>query len=155
MSWVIRAYQPSDLAGCLALVRSNTPMYFDPAEVAEFKDDLQHWAKLPDAKKWPYFVLETCGTIRACGGYFLSNSETATLIWGMVGFNEHRKGLGKHLLNYRLTTLPTSVKYVELDTTPASFGFYQKFGFEQHGFEADGYGPGLDKVLARLTRYLV
>lgn len=152
MSWEIRPYTTEDFPGCVDVIKSNTPTFFDPSETEEFQDDLTKRQGQKPEKQWPYFVLLVEGQIKACGGYFLPKPDTAVLIWGMVSEAEHKKGYGSKLLEYRLRQMPPEVKVVELDTTPASFGFFKKFGFVEHGLEKDGYGPGLDKVLARLER---
>lgn len=149
MTWVIRGYESRDLDACLALINSNTPKYFANEESDEFADDLTRRDGLPESKRWPFFVLETQGNIRACGGFAIQNDGVATLVWGMVAANEHRQGLGTALLNYRLQLLRTRAVRVELDTTPQSFNFYQRFGFQAYKHIKDGYGPGLDKTLAR------
>ena len=150
MSWVIRDYAPDDLAGCLSVMRSNLPVYFAQHEVDGFVIDLQQRALLPEAERWPYFVLATGEKIRACGGYSVNINRVATLVWGMVLKSEHESGLGTALLNYRTMHMKKKAEVVEIDTTPAAFGFYHKFGFEQTAFEKDGYGIGLDKIFARL-----
>lgn len=148
----IRPYQDADFSACLKVMESNTPAYFDPSELAEFQEDLQKRATLASDKQWPYFVLQKDSAIAACGGYFISKPGHALLIWGMVSREEHKQGFGRKLLEYRLNAMPSHVRSVELDTTPVSFGFFQKFGFVEYGREKDGYGPGLDKVFARLAR---
>jgi len=150
MSWVIRDYQAADLQGCLAVIDSNTPGFFAAHEPAEFLDDLAKRESLSDAERWPYFVLETSGIIRGCGGYYIDKSGVAVLIWGMVLREEHRCGLGSALLNYRILHMKDKVESITIDTTPESFGFYKKAGFVQTGIEQDGYEPSLDKVLATL-----
>lgn len=152
MSWVIRPFDMKDLDGCQRLMSSNTPRYFAPEESAEFTQDLQQRQRLPESQRWPYFVLVTNQQVRGCGGYAQMKDGTATLIWGMVDSAEHGQGLGRELLRYRLWHMPPSIHSVEIDTTPASFGFYQRFGFVAYQHVPDGYGPGLDKVLARLQR---
>jgi hypothetical protein len=147
-TFVIREFKISDLPQCLSLIRTNTPPFFDESEVSEFVDDLTSRENLPLEKRWPYFVLETSGVIRACGGYEIDSKGSAILIWGMVNREEHKKGLGTLLSRYRFQHMSGKAKRIKLDTTPASFGFYRKLGFIQTGYETEGYGPGLDKVLA-------
>lgn len=152
MTWVIRAVEHQDLIGCQRLIESNTPRYFAVEEQQEFTADLQRRWSQPEGRQWPYFVLVTNQQVRGCGGYAQLKDGTATLIWGMVNRAEHGQGLGRALLSYRLWHMPASIHTVEIDTTPESFGFYQRFGFVKTGYEPNGYGAGLDKILARLHR---
>lgn len=71
----------------------------------------------------------------------------------MVSRDDHKSGLGSALITYRLSCLAPCIQFVDLDTTPESFGFFEKHGFEQVGFEKEGYGPGLDKILALKKRF--
>ncbi len=150
MTWVIREFQPSDLQGCLSIMRSNTPTFFAKDEVDEFISDLEIRSSLAISDRWPYFVLVTNNQVRACGGYIVNTQREATLIWGMVDAIDHHKGLGTALFKYRIQHMRNRASVVEIDTTPASFGFYSRLGFEQTGYIINGYGQGLDKVLARL-----
>jgi GNAT superfamily N-acetyltransferase len=150
MSWVIRDYQPDDLASCLRAIQSNTPKFFADYEVDEFVDDLKKRKAMPAHRQWPYFVLVTNNQVRACGGYFINAQQEATLIWGMVQQSEHRKGLGTLLLNYRVNHMKGKSKSLHLDTTPESFKFYEKAGFKKERVEKDGYAVGLDTVFAKL-----
>lgn len=152
MSWVIREFNARDLAGCRRVIESNTPVFFTMEETAEFVEDLERRQGMPGHRRWPYFVLVTNQRVRGCGGYAEITPGTATLIWGMVSLSDHRSGLGTALLRYRLRHMPSSIQNVDIDTTPGSFGFYEKHGFVAYDREPDGYGPGLDKILARLSR---
>ncbi len=150
MSWVIRDYRKEDLHGCVQVLESNLPDYFAEHERDEFIDDLQSRERLSEDKQWPYFVLATGSRILGCAGYCVDQQYTATLIWGMVTREAHGQGLGQALLNYRVLHMLGKVRKVALDTTPRSFGFYQKQGFVRTGFVENGYGEGLDKILAQL-----
>ena len=149
MSWVIRPFQDQDITGCLANLRSNQPEYFADYEYEEFSDDLSHRQTLSEARQWPYFVLHCGDQVLANGGYFIRNDGFAVLIWGMVRRDLHHRGYGTVLLDYRLRHLIGKAAGIEIDTTPASFPFYQKLGFQQEQTIRDGYAPGLDKVIAK------
>jgi GNAT superfamily N-acetyltransferase len=149
MSWVLRPYRDQDMASCLLNLRSNQPEYFADYEYEEFHDDLNHRQTLAEAKQWPYFVLNCGDQILANGGYFIRSDSFAVLIWGMVRGDLHRQGYGSVLLEYRLKHMAGKVAGIEIDTTPASFPFYQKRGFQWEQTINDGYAPGLDKVIAK------
>src|SRR5688572_24186761 len=109
---LIRPYQPADRYACLALFRSNVPLFFLPEELSDF----EHFLTEQDTRclqleggerpRWEpqYYVGEMEGKPVACGGFGRSRDGShLTLIWGMVDRNRHRKGLGKELLLFRLS----------------------------------------------------
>jgi GNAT superfamily N-acetyltransferase len=100
------------------------PTFFADHELNEFSDDLNAREKMAFPERWPYFVLVTNDLVRACGGYAVNKQQEATLIWGMVHRDEHRQGLGSHLLKHRIGHMKGKASCVLLDTTPESFKIY-------------------------------
>lgn len=137
-----------DRGPALACFRSNLPEFFADDELAEFTTFLDRLEGdgLPNVA---YFTVLERGEALAFGGWFTrKDTELGGLAWGMVHRAHHRRGLGTLLLEHRLQAM-ADLKGVALDTTPASFTFYARFGFVQTAFKANGYGPGLDQIIAQ------
>jgi ribosomal protein S18 acetylase RimI-like enzyme len=145
----IRPYAPSDRAACLALLRSNVPEHFSPAEEDEF-------ARFLDALPGPYFVAIEGGRIVAGGGIAAEpDGVTATLCWGIVAADRQRSGIGSALLRRRLGAfLPDNpqIRRVQTNTSQKVQGFYARHGFAVVEVRPQGFGPDLDHV--RMVREL-
>ena len=128
----IRAYEPKDRDGCLAVFDSlEGPYFFTPEGREEF-------AAFLDRAESPYLVLEHDGRIVGCGGYHAEpGAMTAALRWGMIARDAQRQGLGRYLLLYRMKEIGRvpGVQMVNLGATAADVPFYEKFAFRaiQHG----------------------
>lgn len=141
-----RPYEPTDRDACLRLFDSNAPRFFDPSEKADFESFL-------DELDWPYQVIERDGRIVACGGHAVEpDGRTASLCWGMVDGTLHGRGVGTALTAARIAAARATpgVEVLRLDTGPQTKGFYERFGFEVTGMQADGYAPGYDRYDMRL-----
>lgn len=143
---LIRPFTPVDTDACLAVCATNVPTFFGPTDLNDFRAFLQEPGGV-------YLVGTVAGTVRACGGYYVTADGVAGLTWGMVQAEDHRRGFGTNLLRYRLERLRQDprVGCVQLHTTPAVRGFFERFGFIPEGIIENGYAPGLDKVTMRLT----
>ncbi len=138
----IRPYRASDRAACLALLRSNVPEHFVPAEEAELDAFL---ARLPG----PYFVVENDeGQLLACGGIATEPHDptVGALCWGMVRRDRQNQGLGRALTLHRLQAAPPGTTRLRLDTSQKVRAFYEKLGFVATSVVENGFGPGLDRV---------
>jgi ribosomal protein S18 acetylase RimI-like enzyme len=138
-----RPYTPADRAACLAILESNVPRYFAPAERPQF-------AAWLDAPVGFYGVLSADGEAPVgCGGIALEreSARVAVLTWGMIHADRHGQGWGRELLRARLARLAEmpAVDTVVLRTTGQAAGFYRRFGFREMAFLPDGYGPGFDR----------
>lgn len=134
----IREYQPDDLEACVEIYRSNEPDYLNPAGLGSFIEFLNVGTSY-------YLVIEYDGDIVACGGLeLIGDSDTATLVYGMVLREYHRRGFGTTLLAARMALLETEDRPVELwlQTTRASVPFYGRFGFSLHS--VSNKAPGAD-----------
>lgn len=147
----LRPWTLADLEGCLALARSNVPDFILPHEVAEYGAWLLRSCG-PDADRGDacaYFVLEDgAASLAACGGIaFAEGAPVATLCWGLVRRDLHRRGIGTRMIVERLALARArGVEVVAMDTIPASVGFFQRQGFVEVARTRDGYGPGLDRI---------
>jgi len=134
-----RDFQPADIEKVTALLRSNIPKYFVPAEEQELRDYL---AEHPEN----YYVVESGGDVVGAGGVALNDDETISLCWGMVRNELIGTGLGKRLTLFRMEKArekwgdPPFVT----STSHHTEGFYRKFGFETIERIPDGFGPGID-----------
>lgn len=143
----VREYVPDDLPAVLEIFDSNVPAYFTPEERAAlegFLDDLPG----------PYYVVESEGSIAACGGYAVVAGESrADLCWGMVRAEFHGLGLGRLLTEYRINVArhDPRVTHVILNTSQHTQGFYEKLGFTTESVTKDGFAPGLDRYDMRLA----
>ena len=90
-----RDFQPADIEKVAALLRSNIPKYFVPAEEQELRDYL---AEHPE----DYWLLEEDGETVAAGGVALNSDGSVGLCWGMVRNDLIGTGLGKRLTLFAL-----------------------------------------------------
>ena len=111
----LRPYQPDDRDACMAMM------------------DRPGFDRFLDALSCPYFVMEHDGAIVACGGYQLEVEEKqARLVWGMVGPQWRKMGLGRLLLMYRLREIGkvNGIERVVMETSPEAAPFFEKQGFK-------------------------
>jgi ribosomal protein S18 acetylase RimI-like enzyme len=138
----VRPYLPSDRDACLAIFDSNSPEFFKSHGRGDFEEFL-------DGPGGNYFVMEHEGAVIGCGGYIVAPEKTlARLVWGIVGRDWRRQGLGRFLLLFRLREITKAggVEMVHLDTPPDSAPFFRSQGFKVARVEKDGYAPGLDRL---------
>lgn len=145
---LVREYQSSDRAACLAVFDSNVGGSFLPSERPEF-------AAYLDALPGPYFVLEDDRGIIACGGYAasLESPDTADLCWGMVRRDLQGAGIGQLLVTARLQRLNQDpvFRHVFLKTSHETAAFYEHFGFVTQQVIENGIAEGLHRYDMRLT----
>ena len=147
----IRAFRAEDTPFALEAFRGNLPEFFAAHELQEYQDFLGR-LEAGELGALRYLTVVQGGAPRAFGGWFKRQEPGAGgLCWGLVARSHHRQGLGSALLAVRLGEMALECERCVLDTTPRSFGFYRRFGFVQTQHIADGYAPGLDKVLAELV----
>lgn len=146
MSPTIRSYQPSDRAAVLAVFKSNVPDFFAAGE----ERDLMATLDEPDGPSW---VVELDGKVIGFGGYEVGELyNRATLTWGMVDRRFHKNGIGRSLLDYRMTHAAGAApetRWLVVDTTPQVAGFFERCGFERVEEWAKGYRSGFDMVVLR------
>jgi predicted GNAT family N-acyltransferase len=137
----MRTWTPEDREKCLDVFRTNMPNYFFTAEEDGF-------AKFLDAPDCEYFVVEDGDEVVACGGFHVNSEEReASMVWGMVRQDRHKRGIGTLLLLGRLQKIAAmpEVTHVHMDTSQFTFKFYERFGFVVESVKKDGYLPGLDR----------
>lgn len=149
---VIRAFEEYDKSGCLTAFKSNVPLFFTVQEVDEFESFLDNFkSQIINGKyfeKTYYYVIVVADKVIGCGGFGYNNkTNTATLAWGLVHRDFHKKGYGKKLLMYRLEQIKklyTKVPVV-IDTTQFSSPFFKKFGFSTTKITRDFYAVGMHR----------
>lgn len=128
------------------------PLFFDPTELPDF----EFWLNGQDEGRLAYkqtkvecfFIAELDNKIVACGGYYIPRAEErANMVWGMVYNDEHRKGVGRKLIEFRINQIqelyPNYI--ISLDTTQHSFQFFEKNGFIITKITKDFYAKGLHR----------
>ena len=133
----IREYQPEDLEACIEVYRSNEPDFLAPEGLENFIEFLKLGTSY-------YLVIEHDGDVIGCGGLELvGDSDSSTLVYGMVHREYHRRGFGTTLLAARIALLEVEDRPIDLwmRTSTASMPFYGRFGFAYH---ADRSGRARD-----------
>jgi ribosomal-protein-alanine N-acetyltransferase len=144
----IRIYTTADKEGCLAAFKSNVPLYFTQAEIAEFDHFLDTFMLKPEGQRTRFFVLVANNIIVGCGGFGdKDNTGNITLAWGLVHKDYHKTGLGELLLTHRLEQIKLLYpsKPVGVDTTQFSAGFFERFGFKTTKITPDFYEKGMHR----------
>jgi N-acetylglutamate synthase-like GNAT family acetyltransferase len=146
----ILAYNDNFKQGCLAAFQSNIPVYFTPEEINDFTNFLEQRAmpKENEIQSTFYYVLLKNNEVIGCGGFGERERDgTVTLAWGLVHSDFHKQGVGKLLLQHRLTearkVYPSKTIY--LDTTQYSYPFFEKFGFKTTKITIDFYMKGMHR----------
>jgi ribosomal-protein-alanine N-acetyltransferase len=148
----IRKYNIYDRQKCIEIFKSNMPLFFDPTELPDFEMWLNGQDKEQLAYKQTkaeyYFVAEIDNKIIACGGYYVPLKEQrANMVWGMVHNKEHKKGVGRKLMEIRIQHIqklyPNYI--ISLDTSQYSFQFFERIGFATTKITNDFYATGLHR----------
>lgn len=148
----IRKYKPFDRSACIEIFNSNIEKYFDHSELVGFESWLDAQDRGVNAFKTSlsdhYYVYEVNNKVIACGGFYIySNKPNASMTWGMVHNDYHKKGVGKELFEYRVNQVQEAYPQhtIILDTSQHTFKFFERFGFKVVNRTPDGYGNGLDR----------
>ncbi|MBS1571198.1 MAG: GNAT family N-acetyltransferase [Bacteroidetes bacterium] len=136
----IRAYENNDLPQVLHLIELNTPAYFAPEEIDDFKKYLATEREL-------YYIILIDHKIVGCGGINFDNEYlSAKISWDIIHPDYHGKSFGKKLLNFRIEKLITmkSIKEITVRTSQLTNHFYEKQGFELFEIIKDYWAKGYD-----------
>lgn len=142
---VIRPYNQEDIAGVVAVFRSNIPTYFTSAEEPGLRDFLEN------ERGDDYYVLELEGEVVGAGGIGLNPDDTVSLCWGMVRSDRLGTGLGKQLTEFRIRLADEKFpgRSLRIATSQHTSGFYEKYGFRIVERIPNGFGPGIDDCRMR------
>jgi len=144
----IKVYHPKHKEQCIAIFKSNMPLYFMDKELPLFEKWLDE--KGLDGQ---YFVIEEAEKLLACGGYFYHDViKKHGLSWGMVDAKLHGQGIGRILTKYRVEKMIEKFPNAEymIETSQHTFKFYQKMGFVTKKITPNGFGEGLDNYYMEL-----
>lgn len=136
----IRNYEHSDKKAVMSVFDSNAPKFFSIDEREDLDNYLENEIEF-------YYVAEEEGKIVGSGGINTEKEKNKGIIsWGMIHANHHRKGVGKILLNHRVSEL---LKMKQIDsiivrTSQLVFPFYEKNGFELNTIQKDYWAKGFD-----------
>ena len=136
----IRPYTPSDKEQLIALLRLNTPAYFDTTEEAGFITYLDN--ELED-----YFVVEEGNSIIGSGGInYEDNHQTAIISWDIIHPKHQGKGIGKKLITHRINKIKENLKtnLIVVRTSQLTDKFYEKMGFDLEFVKKDYWAKGFD-----------
>ena len=144
-TYTFRPYNHEDYDDCVQIFQQNTPQYFHPGELADYKDYLKNYAL------GNYWIYMAGSTTIGCAGIRVSEN-IGRLVYGMITPAYHRHGHGKDLLNFRLRKLVelAHVTHIKLETSPEAMGFFSKLGFVEERRIENGFGPGLDQIYMSL-----
>ena len=142
----IRPYAEKDKEALVALLRLNTPRYFDAAEEKDFTAYL-------DTDADHYFVVEADGRILGSGGInYFDNYTLARISWDIIHPDHQGKGIGAQLLHYRIEEIKNKpmMRLIVVRTSPLAYAFYQKLGFVLERVEKDFWATGFDLYQMKL-----
>jgi len=149
---MIRFYNESDKADCLAAFKSNIPFYFAAHEIADFESFLDTFKTrrfyADTNRRTSYFVVVVNDKVVGCGGFGdKDNTNTLTLAWGLIHKDFHMLGLGVSLLQFRLQEIKKHFpnEPVLIDTTQHAYQFFEKYGFKVSKITNDFYAEGMHR----------
>ena len=146
----VRRMSEGDLEVCGRIYRLNEAGHLPAGAFDRFHNYVRtHMAE--------FVVIEADGAVRGFGGITVPKSspvKIATLVFGMIHPDDHRKGYGTTLLIARLASLPRPADdcAVVLYATDRSVSFYDRFGFAPRSRAIDPEtGVDLTGCLAQLS----
>lgn len=148
----ILPYSSEYREGCMAAFISNSPKYFTPEEIDQFREWLDYVEgnsrDLYPGEHNHYFVVLQNQQVIGCGGFgYNPSTQKATLAWGLVHNDHHKQYVGSALLTHRLNQIgsmfPDATVY--LDTTQHAFEFFERHGFEVEKITHNSYAPGMHR----------
>lgn len=146
MSITIRPYQKEDKQILLDILQLNVPTYFAQEEVDDLALYLDQYLDLY------YVALDNDKIIGAAGINRDFEKEFASLSWGFLHPDYHRKGAGSLLLKHRLDILKPDhrIKTIQVRTSQVVYHFFEKHNFEVIETQEDYWAKGLDLYVMRL-----
>jgi N-acetylglutamate synthase-like GNAT family acetyltransferase len=137
---MIREYSDNDKPRIIELLKKNTPKYFDTSEETDLKIYLGNEVE-------DYYVYEENSEIVGAGGInYFPEQKLARISWDLIDPKSQGKGIGKKLMQYRITYLnqnPT-IDLIIVRTTQLVYKFYEKMGFVLEKVEKDYWAKNFD-----------
>jgi N-acetylglutamate synthase-like GNAT family acetyltransferase len=123
----VRRMSEADFEACDQIYRLNQLEHLPAGGFERFQQYVR-------ARMAEFVVIEVGGAVRGFGGIVVPKSDPvkiATLVFGVIHPEDHRRGYGTTLLLARLASLPRPTGYctVVLYATDRSRTFYDRFGF--------------------------
>lgn len=140
MQITIENYQPKHKEYLLKILHQLVPLHFAQSEIADFEYYLDHEIE-------HYFVAFLDHKIVGAGGINFEDQQTIGKIsWDFIHPHYHGNGIGKALIDHRLTILNSleSVTSIKVRTSQFAYTFYQKNGFELTAVIKDYWAKGFD-----------
>ena len=137
---MIRPFKNTDRKKLLEIFKLNTPKYFNPNELNDFKEYLKGHSNT-------YLTIEHEGKIVGGAGYRVEESDkSGRITWIFLHPGYSGLGLGTQAMAYCLTILKTQPKVEKLvvTTSQLAYKFFERFGYKLVKKEKDHWGPGLD-----------
>ncbi|UYW01896.1 GNAT family N-acetyltransferase [Flavobacterium agricola] len=136
---VIREYKTENFNNLCKLLQQNIPTYFAVTEYQDFVNYLNNEIE-------NYFVAQINNTIVGCGGInYKTKEKTAMISWDIIHPEYQGKGIGKLLLNHRISYIKQNYPTYKIvvRTSQLVHKFYEKQGFKlleiHKNFWADGF----------------
>ena len=136
----IAPYKDSYKQELITLLELNTPEYFDPIELDDFKEYL-------DVHREEYYVVKDKDLIIGCGGInYFPDESMARISWDAIHPDHQGKGVGTRLVEHRIGCIKKNqgVKTIVVRTTQLVYKFYEKAGFKLVKTTKDFWAPGFD-----------
>jgi [ribosomal protein S18]-alanine N-acetyltransferase len=143
----IRTYNQEDKSSVIALLKLNTPDFFDPNEQKDLEEYLEN--KIED-----YFVVEDNSEIIGAGGInYFPNEKIARISWDVINPGFQGKGIGRRLTEHRINHLKRNkdVELIVVRTSQLVYKFYEKMGFKLIKVEKDFWAKNFDLYQMELT----
>lgn len=134
----ISKYHGSHFNELEKILSLNSPKYFAPSEINDFKKYLVNGVE-------DYFVLLEKDQIIGAGGINYEKTH-AVLSWDFIHPDYHGKGLGTKLVKHRLVWIKEKTDFTKVivRTSQHTHEFYAKMGFELVNTEKDYWAIGFD-----------
>ncbi len=137
---MIRKYTTSDKDKILDIFKLNTPDYFDPSEIADFR-------KYLETNSDDYYILEHRNKIAGGVGFEINdNCKTGKITW--IFFHPEYQGIGlgntsiKHCFD--IAEKKPYLEKIITTTSQLAYKFFEKYKFKTVLKEKDYWGERLD-----------
>lgn len=140
---MIRSYKIEDKKQLVKIFELNTPKYFNPNEINDFKEYI-------DLHGNTYLTIECENKIVGGAGYYVKESDqSGRITWIFFHPDYSGMGLGKRVMEHCLSILKTDpmVNKLVVTTSQLAYRFFEKFGYKLVQVKKDYWGQGLDLYL--------
>ena len=140
MSLEIRTYTKDDKEKLLNIISLNVPEYFAESEIEDYNLYLEHEVE-------DYFVVVEEGEMVGAGGInYKLHEGTAYISWDVIHPAYQNKGIGRNLLNYRISLISDNrnINKTIVRTSQLVYRFYEKNGFVLKEIHHDYWAKGYD-----------